>query len=362
MDKDTGESLMILSITENKILLVNRYTCSNLGDQLIAQVFKELLQKHLQFEVIQTDYTSHLSDPLAVNSVLKHRKLKKLIKYFISPQLVWFRNYYRLNKLIKIEKPKLIIVGGGQLLMPGVFCVAAFVWALLAKRNNIKLIFSNIGCGGNFSAFDRFLLRKTFTNADGILFRDMISLKNALGVSDKQNHVKFSASNDIVYTIQKQVDTNQNKDIIGIGLIDFAVYCFHQKKISRNSFYEHMIAYMSLDQLVLNRKVVLFYNTAEDYEESICFQAYYLKTRKILLPIADVKNVEGLINFISSCEKIITARMHAAIIANINSVDVDIIPLSEKLRVLKEQKTLSILKMHETTTQQTLRFLGRFVK
>ena len=317
---------------KKKILIINRGTCSNVGDQEINHVFAKFLNSNFDVHIETVDYTSRLNSPIRLNKILRSRKIKSVLKKFISPQLVWLKNYNWVKYKLSTEKPDLLVIGGGELLMPGVFCIAAYIWILAATKLKIPVVMSNIGCRGRFTFIDRWLLKEIDKKVCGILFRDTESYKNYLEINLRADHLKLRIGTDIVYADGDYKPNNFAEYAYAICIIDKKVYEKHNNKISDFEYYEKWIKFLSDKKIFSAEKNILVYATAEDYEESIKFQKHVKRYYGFKFELANISNREDFKKILYNCENVVSSRMHTLIIALLMQKTILVHSLSDKLR------------------------------
>ena len=345
------------------VLLVNRNKCSNIGDQAINKVFLNYLDKNFLVNVCSADYTSTLLSAPSLRAPKKtvQKYIKSILKVLLPLNLIWLaRNYSRLVKEYKKCEPDLVILGGGQLLLPGRFTYAAFLWVSLAKKYKSKVVFSNIGIGGNFSLIEKHILKYTLSQVDGINFRDIDSVKAFEKFNATLDNVHISA--DIVFSAAKKVEKNHRAtDRVLVGVPELAVYNEYNTKITRKEYYDLWLSFIINNHVSLDL-VSLFYTTTEDFYEAQAFQVYVFDVYGIILPIEEYNDLNSFIDLLSEQPLIVSGRMHALIIALNNGCKIKVFPISPKLTTFDIQvNEESISDLSKATKYTTFDFLSNFI-
>ncbi len=354
-----------------KVLLVNRKTCSNIGDQAISLQFENFIKENFDVQVKSVDYTSTLSKPDVLNVELSgyKRQGKKMIKKLLPLNFIWvLRNLSRIIGEVRSFRPSLIIIGGGQLLLPNRFLVAAITWVLISKFHGVPIVFSNIGLGGNWSVIKDKILNLVVRNCDGVNLRDIESYKNLYKMTNEKS--KLILSSDIVFTGYSSISNNDDvktkntekgKSRTLLGVIDMEVYNQYNNKITRHEYYMLWLDFLKSSNVNI-QDCTLFYTTKEDYLESKMFSSFCSQHFGIHIDLLDYATLDEYIEILDDYDLVVSGRMHALILALNKNMDVHVFPVSQKLTVFKEQiANNSILELSRTATIKTREFLNDFV-
>lgn len=296
-----------------KILLVNRFTCSNLGDQEIANCYENFLLENYNVKVHRADYTSRRVASLNLNSPLILKPIKNLIKKLISPRLVWVSNVVRIIRKIKKSRAELVLIGGGQLIMPGVFCLAAFIWTLISKLCGRNVVMANIGAGGNFDRIDRWLIRWTMSLLDGVSFRDEKSSRIVRLMCAEKMPTPVSTS-DIVYTKKMMHELDIPRINLALAITDWNVFKLHGGSLTRHEYYETWMQLL-IDERKSKDVILLVYATAEDYKETLLFSKFVQEKYNLSFAIASIETIDDLRYILLTSRSLISGRMHSLLFA-----------------------------------------------
>lgn len=344
-----------------RFLLVNRGTCNNLGDQAINSEFIKFLKDNFSCQIYTSDYTSNLRNASKIIEKQHAGKIydviRSAIKKLLPLNVIWFiRNYLRISSSIGSIKPDLVIIGGGQLLLPGRFSVASFLWVYLAKKHNKKVVFSNVGFGGSFSKLEYKLIKWALKNTDGINVRD----KESANSIRKIFHIEVNVSADIVFTGYNPVASHKKHCAVAITAL--SVYNLYNRQVSRDAYYDMWVKFITDKNVALN-EIILSYTTQEDYQESLMFHEYAKKNYGYDISLMVNNDLSSYLENMKSTKMLFSGRMHGLLLALNSGADIHVFPISKKLisfSSIVSGNDIKDLKMF--TAQQTKRFLSSYIK
>lgn len=341
-----------------KVLLVNRGTCNNLGDQAINVTFEKLLKNEIGCDVFCEDYTSKYQNVNTINAGQEVSPLKGFLKKILPLNLIWFvRNYNRIKKCIDRNLPDLIVVGGGQLLLHGRFSVAAFTWVSLAKKLNKKIVFSNVGYGGSYSWLEGKLISWAVKNADGINFRDNSSSK----MIDELYNVSSVVSGDVVFTEKALTFCPEKQTLIALGITARSVYNMYNATLEQDEYYNLWLNFLKKNDISISN-VVLTYTTQEDSVECELFKEHIKREHDVELDILYNKSLDDYKNNLESVSLVISGRMHGLILAINSGCRVITFPISNKLKSFDEIiNSEDLFEFRERTKKETIKFINSYL-
>jgi polysaccharide pyruvyl transferase WcaK-like protein len=340
--------------------MVNRFTCSNLGDQEIANCYEEFLNENYNIKVIRADYTSRRVTSLNINAPLRMRSIKSVIKKVISPRIVWIINFIRVFREIKKSQTELVLIGGGQLIMPGVFCLAAFTWVLASKLLGTKVIMANVGAGGNFDGIDRWLLRWTMSWLDGISFRDKKSSEIVTSICEKKMPI-FILTSDIVYTKSIKQNVSKPRFNFSLAITDWNVYQLNGGSGTRHEYFENWMQLLSQEKKT-GDNVILVYATAEDYKETLLFNRFLKENYKYSFEVASISGVADFRYILSTSRILVSGRMHSLLFAAQCNCSLRPFIISDKLKSFySDLSNHGLENLKQIATLSTLEFLNPFL-
>ena len=348
------------------VFLVNRSKCSNLGDQAINESFKRFIKSHFDVKIFEYDYTSKekSAKPLRLEYSKNVQTVKLALKKVLPLDLIWaIRNILRIYKSLRNLKPDLVIIGGGQLLLPGRFSVAAFLWVYLAKKLNIKVIFSNIGIGDQFQWRYLKLISYAIRNCDGLNVRDE---KSAVYIKKfVPDCVDVTVSADIVFTDAYETNYSSSREpknsLLLLGVTDLSVYNEYNRPVSRQEYHDIWISFVEN----LNFRLcdaLLIYTTSEDYSESLKFRDYVKHKMGISIDVAEYDRLEEFKHLLRQGAIVVSGRMHALILALNCGCLIHVFPISQKLITFIAQTKKSGHSHHiQNSYEKTKRFLSMYL-
>ncbi|HHY0381856.1 TPA: polysaccharide pyruvyl transferase family protein [Vibrio parahaemolyticus] len=338
-----------------KVLLVNRGTCNNLGDQAINVAFEKFLNNEIGCDVVCEDYTSKSQNVNTINAGQDVSPLKGFLKKILPLNLIWFfRNYNRIKKCIDKNLPDLIVVGGGQLLLHGRFSIAAFTWVYLAKKLNKKIVFSNVGYGGSYSWLEDKLISWAVNNADGINVRDNRSSK----MIDDLYSVKSVVSGDVVFTEKVLTFCPEKQTLTALGVTAHSVYNMYNSKLERDEYYNLWLEFLRKNNISISN-VVLTYTTQEDSVECELFKEYIKRVHNVDLDILYNKTLDDYKSNLESVSLVVSGRMHGLILAINSGCRVITFPISNKLMSFDDIiNSEDLVEFRERTKKETRKFIN----
>lgn len=349
----------------SRILLVNRYACSNIGDQAIRAAMGKFILENFKSDVCSSDYTARLNKtlPLKPKTGTGFLKVRELLKKVLPLNFLWFiRNIFRIFRVLSNDRFDLVIIGGGQLLLPGRFAIAAYTWTSIAKFFNVKVVFSNVGIGGCLTRSDLFFIRSAISKSNGINLRDLESLTLIQNLLPGFDNVYLSS--DIVFTLGQGSSCGNlygRREGALIGIPDLSVYNHYNPPISRESYFE-LWWNVIRDKGYQLAASTLVYTTAEDYLEANRFSDYARDVHGVAIKLADYDDLDGYLELLRTSETVLSGRMHALILAMNNGCRVDVFPISPKLssfeNQIKGEEYTEIVRFSQDSTRQ---FLARFL-
>lgn len=143
--------------------IVHRKESSNLGDRLLGKGFEQALKSHGLFV-----YRYELTFPEStIRKLFGKLRLAGLLSFLRVLTYAFTSSRYR---------PKIIFIGGGQLLLPHTaFLFSITAWAVIAKLFKAKLILFSVGCeqkGQPYKAWQLSLVKFVTSSASYMCVRD----------------------------------------------------------------------------------------------------------------------------------------------------------------------------------------------
>ncbi|MDY4721987.1 MAG: polysaccharide pyruvyl transferase family protein [Clostridium paraputrificum] len=309
-----------------KIAIIGEQYSANLGDGVICETVKGIVNENFDCETIGIDISgaSKFQEEYVQGNIIRNKKIKKNKLYLI------LRNFYRKIKKLKSELErvirvkislqksldsdvKLIIFAGGQLFMD-YFVFPIYITVRYAKKNNIPIIFNSCGIGENNSLIKRYILKKAlnYSNIKVISVRDNLEKFIQLYGNNNCNIVQTL---DPAIHVKKyyNIDPSIKRDVIGVGVI------------TPSTFAKKGLSYSEEQYIKLNSDIIKFLNgneykwkiftngNEEDYEFLLLLaEKFNIKEHIVDRP----KEPRELVDLLNSFSMIISFRLHSHIIAN----------------------------------------------
>ena len=298
-----------------KLLLIGERYSENLGDAVICETVKKLIQKNfnsveiVDFDISgRSDYNNYYSvRDLQRNSCPGYKNVFATVllrKLFVGTSIN-LRRYLRvllnLNEHLFYNKFDIVLFAGGALFQD---YFADLIYCIVKKCSTECSVINFHACGlGKLSNYSKYILKKAFT------------LNNVKDISVRDSYDKFvqffGNENKVHSTYDTALCCNEfyekSKKIIaeyGIGCIDCKDTFFIQKEII---------------QVIMNSGVSwkIFTNGAS-YDEDIVdrlLKELGIFDRRDEFVISRAMNAKSLATNITSFKKIISFRLHSHIIA-----------------------------------------------
>lgn len=330
-----------------KILLLNRGSSDNLGDQAISFTLQSML-KSLGYEVDfrdltekntkKRDYYYEAQEKYKSGTSNNKSRNKVILRFF------WFVKSISIFHILFKKKYDALLIGGGQLINSNAsFPIAIFLWVILFKRiSKGKIIFFGVGSVNNLTKFDSYLYKKALSNVDLIYLRDLESMDFVYKEFDRESFY----TPDVAFLINNFTSNAflKEKNTVLIGLTDYSRYIKYNKDKNEDEF---LFFWEKLIYSYLNKgyKISLFYTTINDLVEAFKIQEHFKLKFKLNLSIVDVHNLNDFISVISTSQIVVSPRMHALIIGFVYGCEVVPIVISDKIKSFKNQyldKTVSL--------------------
>ena len=289
-----------------KIILIGEHYSSNLGDAVISTCFQSfLIENNLKYELLDLSGRKGFQQSL---SSVDASKLKKKIKEnrFLKTAINIFHSYklFSKYKINKCDEETIAIYDGGSLFMD-YFAPRQYFLNRVLYRNSVCVNYLGCGMGKIDSLINKCLLYRAvnFKNVKTILLRDSVELFYRTFRKEAKPTEDIALLSSVYFNRSIQ---NKSQKIIGIGFI-----CLHKKF---NEKFSDFI--LSLIEELEEKKIEwqIFTNGApEDYYFAKCFYESY--TFKYGSLAKKPERTQDLINNITSYDRLVTCRLHSAIIA-----------------------------------------------
>lgn len=322
-----------------KILIINRWNTSNLGDQAIGYALERMCMQY--GEVVHADLctsrgTRVISQKVTYNLDRRNSWIKQIKNRLLQlppPNLhdiLWYTKNKDLYKVLKNAKFDLIIIGGGELIGPGIFSVALKYWnrQILRYQQKAKVLFFGVGISSNCTKRDIINMQNVLRLSNDIFVRDTLSKDNLL----KNWGLHAQEIPDVVFSqsFSNPLSSKIIRHGILYGITEFARIQKHAYLpfASKEDYYSY-----SLKEImqIKDEVVTLFYTTQNDLYACHQFQKFYFEKTNIRLKIAEIDTLTKLVNVIEHAKAIYSPRMHACILGMLSGTEIHPILISPKM-------------------------------
>lgn len=285
------------------ILIINQGWTDNLGDQAIKKVLEERLKQY-----------NPVTIPFAPNLATNCSGIGKIIALYHLDRKnrMDFTRY--ISKLT--EKPRAVVIGGGELFAPNINFNSAFVsWIRVCNRAQIPVYVYGVS-GDKLNALYSYRTRHALKGCTKIFVRDQFTKKLFL------EHYKVDAKvfPDVVFTYGCKRAMNQKKDSadfrILCNILDYNYYNrTTEKNIDQEEYFDYWCNLIEASAKQ-NTKVYVGTTTQEDSESAQSFTLCLSRLHPEWRPELYVTNtLKEYWNFLDQVDCVISARMHAMILA-----------------------------------------------
>lgn len=318
-----------------KVLLLQRKYTDNLGDVAIGRSMCYLLESH-GCTVFHHEFCS-LSRTNVIDTSDKNDNTIKAQRSFSLERLPsLLRKYYWLFRhralfanvmFLHFDK---IVIGGGELVQSGNFCFALYWWTRLLKlfqpRTGIYLF--SVGVFDRWTVFEKNLISSALRRISCVYVRDEKSAENLMTFFNRKSIVVPDSV--FVNPVEDGIPNNR----VLYGITPFSRFLWHSKialYTDIDTYYNNCHCDIE-NYLASGKDVSLFYTTKADFNSCVSFNQYCVEEFGVSYPIESIHTLEDLISAIKNSGIVVSARMHACILATLFSKRVIPILLSEKMK------------------------------
>ncbi|HBR1319109.1 MULTISPECIES: polysaccharide pyruvyl transferase family protein [Klebsiella] len=226
-----------------------------------------------------------------------------------------------------IKSSDYVLIGGGNLLSDNYGNFPIKLWFLyrLIKKHNVNYSIVSVGVGNNWSWLAKLIFTKITRDAEKVSVRD---------TNSKMLLEKFTGRKDIeiicdpaimMSSILQQYNKKSKQGTIGINVVDWGSLFFssdlNTKEKYLNFNYNDFYKCIALYYISLGYNVAFFTNGADEDNKYLVELKKYLKefdNKNVSFHI--IEDFTSLVDTITSCEKIISSRLHSIIIASSYSI------------------------------------------
>lgn len=336
-----------------KILVIDEAFTENIGDKAIEFCMKNLLQyKFPNAEISFQSYRGKYVPPrkteqkTTITSKFNIGKIKKYLPIKLIHRTRWFfQNFEELTLKHQHTTYDLVVIGGGPLI-DGFWMYPFAFWLWVCSLKAKKTILLGIGYGYGLSLFDKKMVKNALKKVDEIYLRDASSIKRFH--EDFGFNSKFMP--DVAFTISKFMATSPRiAKRITFWPLNYEVYIIQaslQEPVLQADEYFNFILKTIKEWHLRGYSIGL--STSEASEDLTILQQIHAKLieLEIEVEVTIPKNLEAMVEVISSSEIIFSGRMHALIVGYSYGCQGIAFPSTRKLNnfdeeIIKPKKRLS---------------------
>ena len=329
------------NMKNKKVLVLNQGSTENYGDIAI----NETIITYLKSKGFQVDYCAFWLEELVFG-----KNDNQTNKFIV--RLAWHFNIIRdmlmkrfIKKDIDISSYDSVIIGGGELLGKHLgFNTAIYVWTNILFKHNIPIYI--LGVSGNKDMSWRLLRRnkKSLHRCSRILVRDSYTYK----ICKETYKVDSEQKPDVVFAFRnicRQLENNEEiyaKDSLVCVPIIYEALKDKMNFQNKEQYFQYLNKLIS-NKIKLNNKLIITTTVRDD--DSLAEEFYlWLKRQNTQYDISLKKysNINDYINILKHSHTVISARMHALILAILYDCKISVIPFKEKLQVFEKEYSHNI--------------------
>ncbi|OOG23006.1 hypothetical protein B1C78_12830 [Thioalkalivibrio denitrificans] len=311
------------------VWIVHRCQTRNLGDQLLGLGLETQLQ-HYALATERLEFTGKGKSPLL-------RFARKVLKRFRLQSLSTWVGVLSYVPRAVAKRPRLIVIGGGQLLLPHTtFLTALSAWIRLAKICDARLALFSVGTEerkGPLSARSQAILRDAIAHMSFIRLRDQHSRDILARITGE----RFPLAPDTAYGLVLQ--SPHHVDRIGVGVCPASLKSVlsYDRFHSREEYYQAFID--RIDANLLSGEPITVFSTAWADRREVLTMACRLETHypENKVEVAHIPDSDALIALLQNLRVVIGSRMHGLILGHILGATVDSISRNDKMASYEEQ-------------------------
>ncbi len=344
---------------ENKILILNQGKTKNYGDIAI----NETIDTFFRNKGFKVDNYIFWLEEFAFGK--NYSRLPEIIKKILW-KLHFVRDYFlrrAIKKNIKLKEYNAVIIGGGELLSSHLgFNTALYTWTKILSNYNIPIYI--IGVSGNNQLTNKLSDRtkKALEKCAKILVRDSYTYK----LLNETYNIKCQKKPDVVFSYKqicvntKEKMKNENKKAIMCVPI---MYETLKENMGFHSKQEYFVYLENLIKENLNSGDEIIVTTTVYDDNNLARDFYlWLKENKNYAEIIfkEYTNIDDYIDLLNLAHTVISARMHALILALLYDCNIVVIPFKEKLKVFEKEYCSKIdIKEVEKESLESLEIINK---
>lgn len=336
-----------------KILNINANNGANLGDALIAYALQQITRR-LDCSIQQYEIASLLP---AIEPSSKNLLTERI--FFLIKRKLKLKLGFNLHRQIEVAvaESDLILIGGGQLMLPS-FLDSILKVALLAKKYSKKVILFGVGAEKIADKKSEAILYELANLIEMSYVRDAKSVNclTEFGINVYPDPIP-----DVVFGIHeeiKQLGKNLPKSELLLSPCDYSRIKFYASSPQSKEEYINWW----LNEVKSRKATKLNFLVSVKNDRQICLEIQKkLKQEGTASEVIFPKNIQQYIKTINSHKEIISGRMHPLIVAQCNeTTKIKVQVRNEKLAEFQKKNETNV-KTVNTSCQQLENLLQRHI-
>ncbi|MBK1733234.1 polysaccharide pyruvyl transferase family protein [Thiococcus pfennigii] len=317
------------------VWIAHRCLTRNLGDQLLGMGLEARIKGYTP-AIERVEFTG--AQNLFILRILR-KALKRLRFRAMSARICVLA--YLPYALLK--RPRLIVIGGGQLLLPNDdFMFAIETWSLVARRCGAKLAFFSVGTeerGGAFSETMQKILKSSLSSASFVRLRDGHSQKVIAGMTG----TRFSLVPDTAYGLTPSCRDGAERHGVGVCPASLKSVMNYRRFQSRTEYYQAFQKH--IDKHLRPGEDLLVFSTAWSDRREVEEMGRFLRECHPANPVEVVPIVDAddLLELLCRLRVVVGSRMHALILGQLAGTTVCTVARNEKLVAFEAETTKQTL-------------------
>lgn len=290
-----------------KVLLLGEHYSNNLGDALISECFQTFLSKrNIDYQLVDLSGKTQIlpGNNLIVQENTIYQLVKQKLRDLKCVQVIISIKLAKriVQQLRYVEKENTIAIYDGGSLFMDYFAAKHFYINKYLSKCNIEVYYCGCGLGKIDINLNKAFLKKAlnFSNVKNIFLRDSVSTFN------QQHRKKASQTYDIALLVSDYIRPSSKNKKIGIGFISLNEN-FDKNYISNVYKFIEDLEKDEINWEIFTNGDFADYRLAIDFFYSTNFKFGSLSVRP--------NTPEELVSIVTSYDRILTARLHSAIIA-----------------------------------------------
>lgn len=324
----------------SKVLLLNQGNTPNYGDVAINHTLELFFEQNN----IETEFFPFWSEEVVFGKNYNNysEKTKKILNK--SHSILDLFNRLSVNKIVShIQDYDAIIIGGGELIGSHKgFNSSLKIWSDIAKKYNIPLYI--LGVSGDLNMSQTMLKR----NKESLQKASFICVRDGYSHEIFTNFYKVNnlCMTDVVFAYNKllkqEISSEPKDDTLLFVPIEFVNNIKKNLKLENEEEYIKYLFNLMNQKLDGIKNVIITTSVLSDDVFAEKFYNYVKENSNINCSLEKYSNINNFLELLKKSKIVVSARMHALILALLNNCKISVIPFKEKLITFEKEYSDSI--------------------